>query len=294
MKQILKLKIIIFTAILLFSASSAFAAEALLEVKSSEIQIGSKFEAEFFLNTENENINAVEGKIVFPENLLELKEIRDGNSIINFWIERPKAKDGEIPFSGIIPGGYLGEKGLIFSVVFQPIQEGQGLIEIRDMKTLLNDGTGTETNTTISNLQLVISGQAPASQPAVVETKDIDIPESFKPMVASDSAIFDGKYFLVFVTQDKGSGIDHYEVREGREPFVVAESPYLLQDQNLHKKIAVKAVDRSGNERLVTLPPQKPLLWYENYIILAILIIMVFIAGVILRKGLWKKFIKSR
>ena len=162
------------------------------------------------------------------------------------------------------------------------------------MKTLLNDGTGTETNTTISNLQFVISGQGPASQPAVVETKDIDIPESFEPMVASDPAIFDGKYFLVFVTQDKGSGIDHYEVREGREPFVVAESPYLLQDQNLHKKIAVKAVDRSGNERLITLPPQKPLPWYENYIILAILIIMVFITGVILRKGLWKKFIKSR
>ena len=199
MKQILKLKIIIFAAILLFSASSAFAAEALLEVKNSEIQAGNEFVAEFFLNTENENINAIEGKIVFPEKLLELKEIRDGNSIINFWIERPKAKNGEIPFSGIIPGGYLGGKGLIFSAVFQSIQEGQGSIEIRDMKTLLNDGTGTETNTTVSNLQFVISGQGPASQPAVVETKDIDIPESFEPMVASDPAIFDGKYFLVFV-----------------------------------------------------------------------------------------------
>jgi len=268
---------------LLFVAYSVFAAETIFETKNSQIQVGDTLEVGFFLNTENEDINAVEGKIVFPEKLLELKEIKDGNSIINFWIERPKTKNGEIPFSGIIPGGYLGNKGLIFSVVFQSTQEGRGSIEIGNIQVLLNDGKGTEANITISNLQFVISKQAPASQPAVVERKDTDLPEVFKPIVTSDPAVFGGKYFLVFATQDKGSGIDHYEVREGKGSFILAESPYLLQNQNLDKEIAVKAVDKSGNERVITLPPQRSLPWYQNYWVWAIIMLGIVVIYVIWR-----------
>lgn len=189
----------------------------------------------------------------------------------------------------------MGKNGLIFSIVFQSIQEGRGSIEIRDIKTLFNDGKGTEANTTISNFQFAIAGQASAPQSVVVEKKDIDMPEAFKPTVASDPNIFDGKYFLVFATQDKGLGIDHYEVCEGKRKCIVTESPYLLQNQNLDKEIVVKAVDKNGNERVIVLPPQKPLPWYKSYIIFAILIIVgLVIVGLFLRKLLWQKFIKSR
>jgi len=59
----------------------------------------------------------------------------------------------------------------------------------------------------------------------------------------------DGKYFLVFSTQDKGSGVDHYEVREGRfGGFSEVSSPYILKYQSLDKKIFVKAIDKFGNE----------------------------------------------
>lgn len=300
MKQILKFKIIIFIAIFLFSASSVFAAETFFKIKNSDIQAGDKFEAEFFLNTEDEYINAIEGKIIFPEKLFEVKEIRDGNSIINFWVERPKAKNGEILFSGIIPGGYgyLDKKGLIFSIIFQSIQEGAGLIETRDIKALLNDGKGTEANTKTSNLQIIArlsdgqgSKQAPAS-PAAFGRMDFDMPESFEPKIASDPNIFDGKYFAVFATQDKGLGIARYEVCEGsKRKCATAESPYLLQNQKLNKKIFVKAVDKAGNERVAVLPSQKPPLWYENYFIISIIILGAIVAYRMARI-LWQKFIK--
>jgi len=278
----------------MFSASSALAAELSLEAKNTNIQTGSEFEVGFFLNTENENINAIEGGIVFPENLLQLKEIRDGNSIINLWIQKPENKDGEIAFSGITPGGYLGRNGLIFSLVFQSTGEGQGLIEAKNIKVLINDGAGTEAKTKISNLQLVFSKQTASYQAPLSKENDADQPEIFKPIVTQDPTIFNGQYFLVFATQDKGSGINHYEVREGSSPFIIAQSPYLLQDQKLDKKIYVKAVDKSGNQRIVTLPPQKPLPWYQNYWILAILIIVVIIMGITFRKILWKRFIKLK
>ena len=39
-------------------------------------------------------------------------------------------------------------------------------------------------------------------------------------------------------------------------------------------KISVKAVDRAGNERIVTLPTKKSIPWYKNYHYLAIIIIV--------------------
>ena len=305
MTKIQKFKIVLAACLLLFAAIPVFAAEISFDAKTRELKVNQLFEVGVFINTDGESINAVEGKIVFPEKLLKLKEIRDGNSIINFWIERPKVSNGEVLFSGITPGGFIDKQGLIFSIVFRARQAGRGSVEIREIKALLNDGKGTATNTTISNLELVISGLAPletpsltgptaATPPPVVENKDIDLPETFEPMVASDSAIFDGKYFLVFATQDKGSGIDHYEVREKFwAGFVTAASPYLLQNQRLDKKIFVKAIDKNGNERIVMLPPQKPLPWYRHYAIFGILLVLI-VVGFLLKK-LWSRhFTKNR
>jgi len=258
-----------------------FATEIYFDSKIKEIAINQQFQVDIFLNTENEAINAIEGKVVFPEKFLELKEIRDGNSIINFWIERPQAVNGEIIFSGIIPGGYLNKEGLIFSLVFQSIQEGRGQIEIRDIKTLINDGQGTETKTTTSDLQFVISKKAPISPPIVIEIEDTDLPETFEPAVASDPTMFEGKYFLVFATQDKGSGIDHYEVQENRKQKIedgnweVAQSPYVLKDQELKSFAYVKAVDKKGNERIVSLSPRHPLKWYKVWWIWVIIILAI-------------------
>ena len=294
MTKIQKLKIVLAACLLSFAAIPVFAAEIFFDAKTRELKVNQLFEVGVFINTDGESINAVEGKIVFPEKLLKLKEIRDGNSIINFWIERPKVSNGEVLFSGITPGGFIDKQGLIFSVVFQARQAGRGSVEIREIKALLNDGKGTATNTSISNLELVISGSTAAAPPPVIENKDTDLPEAFEPMVASDSAIFDGKYFLVFATQDKGSGIGHYEVREKFwAGFVTAASPYLLQNQRLDKKIFVKAIDKSGNERVVMLPPQKPLPWYRHYAIFAILLVLI-VVGFLLKK-LWSRyFTKNR
>lgn len=290
-----KIKIIIIVCFLSLFAVPVFAAEIFFDAKTREISVGERFEVGIFLNTEGEYINAVEGKVIFSEDLLEFKEIRDGNSIINFWIERPRVSGGEVLFSGITPGGYSGEKGLIFSLVFQSTQGGRGLVEFRDIKGLLNDGEGTEIEMTISNLQFITSEQTSLSQAVESGKEDTDRPEAFEPVIASDPAIFDGKYFLIFATQDKGSGIGRYEVREGKGPFVIAESPYLLQNQNLDDKITVKAVDRSGNERIIILPPQKPKPWYKSGLFFVILIMGIFIIVYIIAwRFLWKRQKKQK
>jgi len=301
---VLLFSILVFISVL----PCAKAGETFFSAASQEIPIGEPFEADFFLNTEDENINAMEGKVMFPADLLELQEIRDGNSIISLWVERPANKRaGEISFSGIIPGGYQGSKGFIFSMIFKAKQEGQGVIDIKESRVLRNDGLGTETSLAIADFPFVISKTVLVSPPPVIPIVDNDPPELFTPYVSRDPNMFDNKYFLVFATQDKGLGIDHYEILEFRNwklefrkmlrrifkfipnskfqilgSYRNVESPYVLNDQELKSLIYVKAVDKAGNERVATMPPQHPLRWYENYLVWGIIVVVIFFGIVIL------------
>lgn len=272
----------------------AFAAELKLSSSQTpEIALGQQFQVDLLLDAEGESVNALEGKIYFPTDLLDLKEIRDNDSIVNFWIEKPKSyilnPKSYILYSGIIPGGFEGvlspywsgfKPGKILSLIFEAKKEGEGLVEAKDLKVLLNDGKGTETDTIISNFQFLISKQPPiplVSEPAI---RDSEPPEDFQPELAADPNIFNGRWFLVFAAQDKGSGIDHYELQENRKQKIenrrweITESPFLLKDQKLRSYIYVKAVDKIGNERIIEIAPRNPLAWYENWIIIIMLIIV--------------------
>ncbi len=301
MAQIQKLKFLILLSafFFLFSGYFAIAAEISLSAKTQEVAVGKQFRVDMILNTSNEEINAVEGRIIFPSDILELKEIRTANSIVNFWVEKPRSNsDGQIIFSGITPGGYQGEKGLLFSLIFLPKKEGRGVVDIQEAKTLLNNGKGTEAPLSISPYQFTISPVV-STAPSVPPIIDKEPPESFIPEIAQNPATFNGKWFLAFATQDKGSDIDHYEVKESRQKifgifakWVTAESPYILQDQELRSYIFVKAIDKAGNERIAKINPQNPLGWYEDYENWIIIILGLVIVYAI-KKFLWRRYLKK-
>ncbi|HTW96625.1 MAG TPA: hypothetical protein VMD74_03145, partial [Candidatus Methylomirabilis sp.] len=213
-----------------------------------------------------------EGKLLFPKDLLELSDIKDGDSIMNLWVERPReiatssATLGEIIFSGITPGGYQGAHGLVFTAVFTPKDEGAGVIDIGGARALLNDGEGTPDSLTISPWSFTISKNLPIMLGPSEE--DLTPPEEFKPEISSSTAIFSGRWFLVFTAQDKGSGIAGYAVFESKQlksvdqisasDWTSAETPYLLKDQSLKSYLYVKAIDKAGNERVETIAPRHP------------------------------------
>ena len=238
----------------LFSGPRVEAAELFFSPSSQEFGVGQTFEAEIFLDTQKEDINAIEGTIVFPEHILALKEIRDGETIINLWIQRPREQE-EISFAGIIPGGYTGQKGKLFSLVFQTKKEGEGDLIFQTAKVLLNDGKGTAASLTLKPGRYQVSEALPLFQPEVKIDKEP--PEPFQPEISRSPEVFKEKYFLVFSTQDKISGIAYYEVKEGRRQFVKAESPYLLRNQWLYEEIIVRAVDKASNIREARIAPLK-------------------------------------
>ncbi len=263
--------LIIFIGILVPAVS--FAAEIKIESESHESSLNSQWLLSVYLNPNKDSINAVEGSLIVPTQLLDVVEIRDGNSAVSLWVKRPKLEGGKIIFSGITPDGFANKKQYLFSVVLNSKLVGEGEVTLKEARALLNDGLGKDAKLKITAFDFRISDQGESGK-KIEEVADKDLPEDFAVTVAKDSSLFDGKYFAVFSTQDKKSGIDHYELREGLwGSYKKVESPYVLEDQSLGKNIYVKAFDNSGNVREVVLKGSV----YRDYRILFIILVIILV-----------------
>ncbi|MEX2515108.1 MAG: hypothetical protein WD335_03195 [Candidatus Paceibacterota bacterium] len=216
-----------------------------------------RFSVDVIVDTQGETINAVQGEILYADDSLQVKRINSGSSFVNLWIEKPQVTDGMIAFSGITPGGYYGDRGVIFSVTFETLGGGEDQIRVEDFVALLNDGSGTP-----ADVQLSLVRSENKTEINTDAGVDSISPQSFSPEVVQRHRLFDNNAVLVFETQDKGSGIDRYEVKEVRFTFLrflsawqEASSPYLLRDQDLKSHIYVKAIDNAGNERIEIIAP---------------------------------------
>jgi hypothetical protein len=295
MTKIKKLKTAILLSIFYFLfSSSAYAARLYFEPDAGAFSLDSTFSVNVKLDAENQEINAVDVNLSFPSDICKTKDFSDGGSIVNFWVRKPKAEGSRISFSGLIAGGFKGKDGQLIKI-FMNCGEGNGsLIFQYNSQALLNDGKGTPASLKISDFQFLISKQIPISKTPISEIKDIEPPESFEPQIGKDPAVFDGKWFLVFATQDKQSGIDYYAVYESASKkdtarieandWTRAESPYLLKDQALKSFVYVKALDKAGNERIAALSPQNAIKWYDGWQIWGIITITIIVGWLILKK----------
>ena len=191
------------------------------------------------LNTEGENVNALEAHFTFDTNAFSVSSISDGGSIVNLWVETPifSNTSGTVDFAGIIPGGESTADGTIITIMIVPKEANATTsFTLVSAQALLNDGQGTRA------LLSVISNPFPLlTGTAVSSTIDTQAPDPFTPEIGQEQNIFNGQYFLAFSTTDQRSGIDHYEVLEmqagmkigASSSWQVAASPYLLKDQTL-------------------------------------------------------------
>ena len=267
--------IIFLTSIL--SPSSLLAVSLTLNSPTSSFMKDEEFLVNFSFDTEGKSINSLQGTINYPVDILEIKEVRDGNSSINFWIEHPQPNTiGSTNFSGIIPGGYRGSNGSLFSIIFKVKNSGKGSITINNIEVLQNDGIATKIKTSIEPFNFSTKKESSMISPTVLFMKEHDAPEAFKAEIGQSQDIFEGRHFITFATQDKGSGIDHYEVKEGFfGTYINAVSPYILENQNLNKKIYIKAIDKDGNKKIELVTPANWNPWYNNYFV-----VLLFILGI--------------
>lgn len=274
-----KLKILI-TTLLCLLPGSIFAATVRLDVPVT-VGVDEDVIAHIVIDTEGESINAISGKILIDGDSISISQVRTGGSIVSLWIEEPKYENGSIFFSGVIPGGFNGASGPLFDVMMKGISEGALVAEFSNIIVLKNDGLGTRAEVNSPRSTINVS-EGRYNPPLIVEKDEIP-PEPFDVVVERDEDLFGGNYFVVFSAQDKGSGVDYYEVQEGKadsineSKWVVAESPHELSDQELASFVFVKAVDREGNTRISKLRPQKPPVVFKYLVYALIILLLVYI-----------------
>lgn len=281
---------ILFLTLFIYKTDKVFAISKLdFDVISDNKESTNLYLINLNIDTGSDYINAIEGKLLYPSEILEIKEIRDGNSGINFWLEKPKIeKDGIISFSGITPGGFLGKK-IVFSILINKKSNLKGEIKLDKLSIYKNSENGEQVKFSTNSLALPFISIIKKDSIAIDLSSDKNPPQDFTPSILKDTDNqINGKNILVFGTQDKETGIDHYEVREGYfSSYKNAESPYPLEQSILYKKIYVKAIDKANNERVVEFYPSTLVKLYHQYGIIVIIILVILI----IKRRKWLNFI---
>lgn len=311
----------------IFSAPTVFAATLYFDPNNAVLNRGDAVSVAVRLDTNEaleECVNAVNGVITYSENIIPV-DIDLGDSIFPVWVEAPVInKDTRtISFAGGLPNGYCGRvegDPQLTNKLFEIILRSPGLqvggsaaggtttLEFTPESTVyLNDGLGTALTPTMLPATLTLTEEIGGSilDPWREEVgADTIPPEPFSIALEQNSA-FEGRFYIVFNTTDKQTGLSRYEVMEepaerqklfnfgaATAPWQEARSPFVLADQKLTSTIYVRAIDKAGNEYVAKLDPQNVPTNLPNEIILGgltglglfIVILLVFALSRLIRR----------
>ncbi len=102
---------------------------------------------------------------------------------------------------------------------------------------------------------------------------DSTAPETFTPIISSDTSIFNNHKFVSFATVDKTSGVAYYRVKQGLfGQFHNAQSPYELSKPLVGDNLTIEAVDFAGNIQTANLI-YKGYLSVKAFIILCLILL---------------------
>lgn len=271
----------------LFSPTLASAAVLSLDPVRGNFGPGDMFVMTVRIDTGvDECINASDVDIVFPSSLVKVTAVSKGESLMTLWTDGPLIENekGKVSWSGGIPGGYCGrvvgdpgKTNILGKVVFTVLSTKDSAGEIpmeftfgSSTKVLLNDGFGS-----VAPLEVKSAAITRTLRSSGVKNEWLDIvrsdttpPDQFDVSIHHDPSTLYGKYFIIFSTVDKQSGVDHFEVMEddpARIGFIIGgnehasfqpvTSPYVLRDQSLKSRVTVRAIDNAGNIEQAILPP---------------------------------------
>ena len=264
---------VVLTSVWSSSVVPAWAATISVTSSNETVTVGEVFPVTVILDTEDQTINAVQSTISFPSDQFEFVSTDDSQSALSLWIQKPSLQnDGRLVFSGIAPGGFMLSDAPLVTLQFKATRAGEGTIKLEATKSLVHDGVGTEARVTEEKLALVVVEGVVVPR---ARSEDADVPEHFTPTLVTDPDLFDGADTLVFSTTDKGSGMSHFEIKEGwMGTYSRVTSPHRLIDQTRSKRIVIKAIDQVGNERIEVFYPQNFRLWYTQSQILGGIVVM--------------------
>lgn len=232
----------------------ATALEVYVEQPQDIVRAGDTVLVKMRVNTEGQEINAIEGSLTL-NGPVKINSVSTGGSIFTFWPVRPSISKNTITFAGGSPSSMYGKDLNLFTLNLTLTAPGKVGLEPKDIVAYLGDGKGTALSGKKTSYVVNVGAQDPKNKTerndlALMILTDKTPPMPFDIAIGQDPSLYEGKHFLTFFTEDAESGIDRYEVREGRLPAVRSGNTYVLQDQSMTHKVEVRAIDLAGNARV--------------------------------------------
>jgi len=289
--------------ILLFGAlflpfAFVLASDVYIDTEHQDLFVGDTILFSVRVDSENKNINVVEGSVLldYAKESASLIDINTAGTEFSLWPGKPLPSEDNtsISFTGGVPGGLNSKDALIFNIVLKLQKAGRIALTPNNFSVYLNDGKGTKDEVRVTSLVIDVLPLKLDSRPRDdwdnLISDDTVPPEFIEAVVSRDSYVFDNQYFVSFFAVDDISGIAYYEIKEGGRDFIRAESPYLLQDQSLKSIIHIKAVDKAGNETVISpdlsIPSEIPKV---EYLIITLILIGVVLGAIIMRRYVLNK-----
>lgn len=216
----------------------------------------SVFEGDFFkqsvIVSTSQAVNAVSGKISFPNEVLEIVSVDSGSSIVDFWVSKPSFSNvaGSLTFEGVILNpGFTGSIGNIVDVTYKAKRTGTGEIYFESGAVLANDGKGTNILDSLDRVTVSISDEGDRVRLADRET----FPQRFSVELLETRDVTEPTRSFQFLA-DASTRIDFYEILiDDTETLIwpgnrgnIYKTPNLDPGQH---SIVVTAVDSLGRVR---------------------------------------------
>ena len=286
--------ILVFSAI--FLPYSVFASNVYIDTNHQDFFVGDTVMFSIRIDSENKNINAVEGSVVldYLAESASLVGINTAGSGFSLWPDKPLPSENNtsISFVGGTSLGLNSKDAIIFNFVLKMQEVGQITLVPNNFSVYLNDGKGTKDKVRVENFVIDVLPERPNSQSvddlSSLISNDRTPPEPFEIYLGQEKSVFDGKEFLSFSTTDKQSGVAYYEVIEGDLPPVRSDSTYILREKDKSVIVRVIAYDLAGNmrESVYTYSPTSD---DVSYLIIIVFVILILILVYVIYKKRNKK-----
>ena len=167
----------------IFPVAKSEGASLYLSPGSGEYSVSSSFSVSVKVNSAGSTINVVDTNVVYPTDLLEVKSVSKGGSVLRLWTKEPAFSNssGIVSFSGgVTAPGFTGT-GTCLVINFIAKKEGQAQVNFSGGVVLAADGKGT-------NVLGSKSGATYSIKKGVVKPPKPYVPPKKEPSVAEISS----------------------------------------------------------------------------------------------------------
>jgi hypothetical protein len=160
--KILIVAIIVFasmTARLVFASTSIF-----MTAPAASLSVGGTITANVRIGSDVV-VNAAQGTIYYPANILSVDSVNITNSIFNIWLTPPSVNTstGVISFLGGSTNAYSGAALPVFDITFRALHAGAAVVQFQDAAITAGDGTGANIIASSTPLTIVVGGAQQAT-----------------------------------------------------------------------------------------------------------------------------------